>query len=226
MRGKTITAFIFDMDGTIADTTYIDFLAWQKIFEELKVTFPYEDYIRLLGAKSSDIIRLYRDLPEEELEKALDKKLLIFSALSEDFGLCTVPFAKSFLQKAREADLLTGLATGSRPEKCHMILDRLHLRSFFDRIVTAEDIKNSKPDPEIFLKCAEAMGVEPANCLVFEDAENGVKAAKNAGMRCVAISTTTNTGRLKEADLIIDSYRSLDPHELCSILTGGKTSAF
>jgi beta-phosphoglucomutase-like phosphatase (HAD superfamily) len=89
---------------------------------------------------------------------------------------------------------------------------------YFDVVITAEDVKKGKPDPEVFTTAAQRLSVKPSECIVFEDAVNGVKAAKNAQMKCIALHSERTDGLLSEADIIIESYEGLDFAELCSRL--------
>ena len=88
------------------------------------------------------------------------------------------------------------------------------MKNYFDALVTGDEVSKGKPDAEIFLKATEKLRVLPAECVVVEDAENGVIAAKNANMICIAITTTTGRKNLKAADIIIDSFENLDVHEV------------
>jgi len=159
-------AVIFDMDGTLIDSTEADFLAWQKLFSFYKKPFIFQDYISLMGIKSAEVVNEFLPVKnEEELQTALAKKV-------------------GWL-------------------------------SYFDAIITAEDVTNGKPSPDIFIRAAEMLSVLPEDCLVFEDAANGVKAAKNASIKCVALASVQTPDLLYEADLIIPGFKDLDFPDLC-----------
>lgn len=101
------------------------------------------------------------------------------------------------------------LATGATNEKVSIIQMHIPLRQYFSIIVDGGDVTKGKPNPKIFLKTAEKLRVKPQTCLVFEDTLNGIKAAHNAGMKCIAITTTHTREELKEADRVIDSFDEL-----------------
>ena len=102
------------------------------------------------------------------------------------------------------------LATGASREKLEFILKKFQIKQFFDAIITADDVENGKPDPEVFLKAAQKLGVDPENCIVMEDASNGAEAAKAAGMACIAITSTRGKNQLQKADLVVNSYQELN----------------
>ena len=102
-----------------------------------------------------------------------------------------------------------GIATGSRPNYVNYILDGLDLRQHARSVVTADDIQKSKPDPEIYLQTAHALGVEPKDCVVFEDTISGIMAARAAGMYVIAIASTHTRDELTLADEVIDSFNKI-----------------
>jgi len=133
-----------------------------------------------------------------------------FSEIVTEKGIQVVPYAIKFLKQLKAENLKIALATSSRQEKMNFVLQLTNLTSYFDIIVTGDLVQKSKPAPDIFLKAAEKLQLKPEDCLVVEDAANGVKAAKNAGMKCVAITTTHTEDLLQQADLVINSYEDLD----------------
>jgi beta-phosphoglucomutase family hydrolase len=205
-----IEAFIFDMDGTLIDSTQMDYEAWQRAMREYDAEFPYEDYIAKLGAKSSEIARQYLDISDEEIDALISRREAYFKQIVDEKGLSLLPGAEQFLQQVRNAHLKTALATGANAQKLEFILNKLPLRQYFDAFVTADDVSQGKPEPEVFLQAAAKLGVEPANCVVMEDATNGLQAAKNGGMRCIALTTTRGADQLQGADLIVSSYAEID----------------
>jgi len=205
-----IRAFIFDMDGTVIDSTGLDYEAWQKAMREYDAELPYEDYIAKLGAKGSEIAKDYLDVSDEEIEQLVSRREEYFKQLVNERGLRLLPHVEQTLQELRNYHLKTALATGANQEKLEFIFDKLPIRQYFDVFVTADDVTQGKPDPEVFLLAAQKLGVEPANCVVMEDATNGLEAAKRGGMRCIALTTTRGADQLQGADLIINSYQELD----------------
>jgi beta-phosphoglucomutase family hydrolase len=209
-------AVIFDMDGTLVDSTKSDFLAWQKLFSHYNKQLTFQDYVPLLGIKSSQVVKDFLPVKnDEEIEFALTKKLVFFHEIISENGIYPVPFADVFLKQIKQFNIPVALATSSRRAKMEMVMEKLNLLIYFDAVVTGGDVKNGKPSPEIFLKAAERLGVTCQDCIVFEDAANGVKAAKNASMKCVALAGNERVDLLQEADLVIDTFQNLSFQNVC-----------
>ena len=199
-----IKACIFDLDGVIVDTAHYHFLAWQRLAKELGVEFTEEDNERLKGVsrmRSMEIIMELGDitLSPHEKEKLANKKNTWFVDYVERMVPEEIfPGVKLLIVKLREKGIKVGLASSSKNAKT--VLQLLRIQNEFDAIVDGTMITHSKPDPEIFLLAAKKLGVDPKDCLVFEDAEAGVEAAVAAGMRCVGIGIYD---QLHKADKIL-----------------------
>lgn len=218
-ENTSIEAVIFDMDGTLIDSIHSDFLAWQKLFSDYNRKLTFQDYIPLLGIRSISVAEEFLPLKDkDDLKEALAKKLIYFREIVEEKGISVIPYADEFIKQLKELKIPLALATSSRHAKMKMVMQRVGLLSYFDVIVAGEDVTNGKPAPEIFLKAALMLNVRPENCLVFEDAMNGIKAAKNASMKCVALASEVTADLLSEADLVIDSFKDLRFEELCQRL--------
>lgn len=200
-------AFLFDFDGVIADTEfyYTDFWAEQgrKYFPEVE---GFE--INIKGRSLKTIFaECFSDMPEaqEEIKQALieQEKQMVYRY---------VEGAQEFL-RACKGKVLTALVTSSSESKMRNVYQAMPLmRTAFDEIVTAADVQKSKPSPECYLLAAERLGVEPKECVVFEDSMAGVEAAKAAGMQLVALSTTLPREELLPlADRVIDNFLSVCP---------------
>ena len=209
---------IFDMDGTLIETTEADYLAWKKVFADYRKELAFEDYFPLIGMKSAVVVQTRLGLGEDETKKALSQKMEYFSEIVNAHGIQVVPHAIKFLKQLKEEHLKIALATSSRHEKMKLVLQLTNLIPYFEVIVTGDLVKKSKPAPDIFLKAAEKLNLQPFECFVIEDAANGVKAAKNAGMKCVAITTTHTEDLLQHADMVIDSYEDLDLQKIYAVL--------
>jgi beta-phosphoglucomutase family hydrolase len=209
-------AVIFDMDGTLVDSTSADFLAWQKLFSQYNKELTFSDYIPLLGIKSAQVVKDFLPVKnDEEVQFALTKKLVFFHEIISENGIYPVPFADVFLKRMKQYNIPVALATSSRRAKVEMVMEKLNLLICFDAVVTGGEVKNGKPAPDIFFKAAEKLSVSPEDCIVFEDAANGVRAAKSAGMKCVALASNQTVDTLREADLIIDTFENLTFPNVC-----------
>jgi beta-phosphoglucomutase family hydrolase len=207
----SMAAVIFDMDGTLIDSTEADYLAWKRTFADYGIELTYPDYFPLLGKRSSDVATSVLHLNEEKAAEALQKKADYFTEIITQNGINTIPHALDFVAAVRARKLKIALATSSRKSKMKLVLERTGLLPFFDVLVSGDEVINGKPAPDIFLMAAERLGVEPAGCLVVEDAVNGVLAAKRAGMQCLAITTTHAADQLHDADMVVDSFANLVP---------------
>jgi beta-phosphoglucomutase len=199
-------AVIFDLDGVITDTAHYHYLAWKRLAESQGVHFDHAFNENLKGIDrmgSLDLIlagakRSYT--PEEKLALADEKNIhyqeLIATMSSSDL----LPGAVAALDKVRASGLRIGLASVSK--NAFTVLGRLGITDKFDYVVDAATIARGKPDPEIFLKAARELGVEPADCLGVEDAVAGVASIKSAGMFALGIG---HPFVLTQADVVITS---------------------
>ncbi len=213
------------MDGTLIASTEADFLAWKRTFADNGKELTYESYFPLLGIKSADVIRKELKLKGDQVDKALADKLFYFKEIVETKGIDPIPYAEELLKTARKHTVKTALATSSRRMKMQMVMEKLNFLQYFDEIVTGEEVHNSKPAPDIFIKAAEKLKIAPEECIVIEDAASGVTAAKSAGMKCIAITTTHAKEQLQHADLVIDTFKEINFQHICDIIHGKKSVA-
>lgn len=207
---NTIKAAIFDLDGVIVDTAKYHYLAWKRLAGELGFKFTESDNERLKGVsrmRSLEILLEVGGLIVDEnkrAELAQKKNEWYVEYISKMDESEILPGAKAYLEKMRKDGIRTAL--GSASKNAIMILDKLSITNLFDQIVDGNKISKAKPDPEVFLKAAELLGEKPENCVVFEDAEAGVQAAKSAGMMCVGIGKKEV---LKMADNVVGGLNEL-----------------
>jgi len=201
-----IKAVIFDLDGVIVDTAHYHFLAWKRLASELGIDLTKEDNEKLKGVSRMHSLEIILglgggsiELTPYEKEKLANKKNAWFVDYLERMVPEEIfPGVKVLLQKLRERGIKVGLASSSK--NATTVLQLLHIQNEFDIVVDGNMVINSKPDPEIFLLAAEKLGIAPANCVVFEDAQAGVEAALAAGMKCVGVGHADQLGK---ADRII-----------------------
>lgn len=201
-------AVIFDLDGVITDTAHYHYLAWQDLADSLGVPFDRRTNEALKGIDRMGSLELIlasaarNYSAEEKLVLAESKnrqyQQLIAGMTAEDL----LPGAVEALALVRAAGLKIGLASVSK--NAFEVLYRLGIRSCFDYVVDASLIERGKPDPEIFLKAASELGVDPADCLGVEDAAAGVAAIKAAGMRALGVG---DPDVLSQADTVISNLQ-------------------
>ncbi|WP_142533431.1 beta-phosphoglucomutase [Saccharicrinis carchari] len=213
-----IKACIFDLDGVIVDTAKFHYIAWKELADEMGFEFTVEDNERLKGVSrmtSLDIL-----LSIGKVNKSEDEKLALATRKNENYLTYILkmgpeeilPGTKAFLDTLKEEGVR--IALGSASKNAMTILERLKLTNYFEAIIDGTKVSKAKPDPEVFLKAAEALGVQPDNCVVFEDAEAGVEAALSGGMKCVGIGKADVLGK---AHLIIDGLHQMNMQKLYAL---------
>lgn len=211
-------ACIFDLDGVLVDTAKYHFIAWQRLASNLGVDFTEHDNEQLKGLSrdaSLDYIlikgKITASISEREIWKEQKNNwyLELVTNMPEDEVL---PNCKELLQDLKKNNIKVGLGSASKNAK--LILDRVNITHFFDTIIDGTVTSKSKPDPEVFLLGAKALSVKPSECIVFEDALNGVKAAKLGGFPTIGIG---DANVLTEADLVKPSLLGLNYEELKKI---------
>ncbi len=186
-----VRALLFDLDGVLTDTARAHFTAWKGLADELDVPFDEADNEALKGVDRRGSLRLIlarstRTFGEDEQEALAARKDARYRALVADLTPDDLlPGARGALERAREAGLPMALASASR--NAPALLDRLGIARFFDAVVDPATLARGKPDPEIFLRAAAELGVEPAACLGVEDSRAGVEAIKAAGMAALGV---------------------------------------
>ncbi len=220
-----ICGLIFDLDGVIVDTAKYHFLAWKELANTMGLRFTKKDNERLKGVsrvRSLEIILEINGVTLPETQKQAyctqknDRYLEYIRQLREDEIL---PGAKEFLLNARLAGFR--IALGSASKNTALILEKLNITALFDAVIDGTKVTRAKPDPEVFVRGAEEIGIPPAQCAVFEDAEAGVDAAHNAGMLAVGIGSRK---RLPMADLNIPGLLGVTPEALIAKLTKRRAS--
>jgi beta-phosphoglucomutase len=220
-----LKALIFDLDGVLTDTAELHYLAWKRLSDESGLNFNREQNEALKGVGRLDSFEIilknngksdvYTQTQKEECAARKNEyyKELIKTLTKDD----VLPGISELLAEARKMGLKTAVASVSRnaPE----VLERLGLTKYFDTVADAAKVKNSKPDPEIFLTCAEQLGVSPENCIGIEDSQAGIEGILSAGMYAVGINVTV-TGRTPDLclysteelnlDALIKSFKSKD----------------
>lgn len=211
-------ACIFDLDGVLVDTAKYHFVAWKRLANDLGVDFTEHDNENLKGLSrdaSLDYILLKGGIIATSSEREVWKErknnwyLELVSQMPEDEVL---PNCKELLKSLK--DNKVKIALGSASKNAKLILDRVNITSYFDAIIDGTKTSKSKPDPEVFLLGANAMNCSPSECIVFEDAISGVKAAKTGGFYTIGIGEPSV---LTEADVVYPNLNELNYETLLKI---------
>ena len=202
------SALIFDMDGTLVHNMPIHNQAWHDTLAEAGVHIDMDEFNRsTTGKKAAEILRAHLGAQLSDTEVAYwgERKEALYR---ERFACCREPLPGllHLLEQAHTLGIPMAVASAASPDNIPFILDELDLRRYFKAVVGGHDVKHGKPYPEIFLKSAQILGVEPACCLVFEDALGGIEAARRAGMDAVMICTTIDAQEVAG-----------QPHVLCAV---------
>lgn len=198
---------IFDLDGVIVDTAKYHYLAWKQIADELGFEFTPRDNERLKGVSrmaSLDILLSIGGVHADDAERerlAARKNGIYVDYIMRMTPDEVLPGVVEFLTGLRHAGIRTAL--GSASKNAQTILRQTGIAPLFDAIADGNNVTKAKPDPEVFLKGAELLGLPPTDCIVFEDAVAGVEAAHRAGMKCVGVG---DPDILSAADFHIDGF--------------------
>lgn len=214
-----LLAVIFDLDGTVLDNEDEYGIAFKEVLSKLgKETdseFPHtqgigmeENWRRLVPKYKIKTKKSIEELSKETQEAYL--KMLSRVTLKEG--------VRGFIKDIKDSGTFVALATSNTWPTVEKVFEALSLEGIFDVMTTGEEVKSKKPDPEIFLLTAQKLGVDPKNCLVIEDTEAGIRAAKDAGMNVMAIARDSKHAKLlRKARRVIYDYGELSPDVLTSI---------
>ncbi|MBF9252827.1 HAD family phosphatase [Pontibacter sp. 172403-2] len=206
------TAFLFDLNGTLIDDMHYHAKAWHQILtNDLGADLTWEEVKKEMYGKNREVLaRIFGEdhFSDEEAHKlSVEKEKYYQQAYKPHLKL--INGLQDFLKQAAAHHVKMAIASAAISDNIDFIVDNLNIRHYFDAFVSADDVETSKPDPETFLKAAEKLQTNPADCIVFEDAPKGVEAAQHAGMQCIVITTAHPKEDFKQYDNVlafIDDY--------------------
>ncbi len=207
-------AVIFDMDGVIIDSEPLYLKVNREVFRELGIPFTEEEYNSYVGLSNREMWESIID--KHRLNRAIDDLMSLQQQkdreiLNSGEGK-TVPHVKELLNELREEGVPMAVASSSAMTIIEMILNQFSFRPYFQVLVSGEEMKRSKPAPDIFLHTAGLLNVAPSECVVIEDSANGVRAAVDADMKCVGFDNPNSPGQdLSTAHLQVSALRQLNP---------------
>lgn len=222
-----IEGVIFDMDGVIMDSEPIHYKVEKAILGNFNEPFELQDHARFVGQTTRD---LWKTLCEER-------------NLSQSFEVLALLDNADYMEELKSGeiapidgvvDLIKGLQSQEVPmvvassairQNIEVVIDRLDIKQFFEGYVSGQDVEKTKPNPDIFLKAADLIKVEPAKCLVIEDAKHGVEAAKAAGMFCIGYKNLNSGNQdLSRADMVVDHLSDINLDKVNSLLKNKNTN--
>ena len=210
-KNNMIKASIFDLDGVLVDTAKYHLLAWKRLTDQLGIDFTEKDNERLKGVSRSDSLEIILNLGGLKNDVALKAE---YTNLKNSWYLDYIdkmtpdeilPGSLEFINELKGAGIKTALGSASR--NTFLILKKVGMEKLFDAVADGNIVKKAKPDPEVFLVAARMMNIEPMQCIVFEDAVAGVRAALNAGMLCVGVGSPEV---LTEAHAVISGLNEMN----------------
>jgi beta-phosphoglucomutase len=204
-------AVIFDLDGTLLDNNSFHLKSWLEYLKNIGRNISEEEYnANINGRTNKDVIEYIfnRQLKDDEVLKHSLEKEAVYRKIYQPH-ITPVTGLMEFLEILKNKDIPMAIATSGIQPNIDFMFDNIPIRQYFKAVVNSSHITKGKPDPEIYLKAALLLNVDPKNCLVFEDAVVGINAAKAAGMKVIAVATTQPKEELQEADLIINDFTFL-----------------
>ena len=200
-------AVLWDLDGTLVDSADYHWRSWRETMAAENIQLTYEQFLRSFGQKNDRILRgwLGDDTPADHIQRIGDAKEAEYRRLALEEGLAALPGAAEWVARLHGDGWRQAIASSAPRANVDVMLGVLGLERYFDAIVSAEDVTAGKPDPQVFLKAADRLGVAPALCIVVEDATAGIDAARRAGMRTIGVSRTERL----DADVFVKSLADL-----------------
>ena len=207
-------AIIFDMDGVLVDSEPFHVEIEKRMFKKMGLNITDEEHAGYMGIATdvmwAQIIKkrnLQWDV-NEMTQLTINESKPFFNSLEKIEPMTGI---KDLLNKITEWKIPIAVASSSDPETIRIILQKSGLEKYFSHAISSLEVGKSKPEPDVFIHAAKLLGAKPENCLVIEDSKNGIKAAKAAGMYCVAYSGLAAENQdQSQADLVIDDYSSLE----------------
>jgi beta-phosphoglucomutase len=210
---------IFDLDGVLVDTGPFHKQSWYELAAKEDFNMSDELFYNTFGMQNYKIIPMLakRQLPAEEINRLSEWKEHRYRELIAD-KLELSEGARALLENLKRINFLLAIGTSAPRANLDCVLERLGLHNYFDAEVTGEDVSNSKPEPDTFLKAAEKLQLPTRRCVVIEDSVQGIQAGKAACMAVIAITTTRKRHELKQADLIVDRLTELKADDFLNLL--------
>jgi beta-phosphoglucomutase len=206
-------AFLFDLNGTMIDDMHYHWDVWFDVITKQLGANLTKDEVRghMYGTNYEVLTRIFGEgkFTNEEFNKISHAKEVRYQEIYKPH-LDLLPGLLDFLTTVKEKEIKMAIGSAAPPFNINFVLDNLNIRHYFQEVLSGDDVTESKPNPEVYLKAAKLLGVEPSSCIVFEDAPKGVEAASNAGMNAVVITTMHSEEEFKSYDnilLYVEDYK-------------------
>jgi beta-phosphoglucomutase family hydrolase len=217
---KAAWAAIFDMDGTLIDNTPFHFISWQALFRKYNKgeLSRHTYYTEISGVPIMETLkRIFGAGYDDAFLQGLLREKEEFYRKEYAPHLVAIKGLENFLSELKNDGVKIAMATSATEEDVDFVLNKIPIRGDFDIIVNSTMVTRPKPDPQIFLKAAELLNVQPERCIVFEDSLAGIRAANAAGIKVVGITTGHPASELRRVDMVINDYTKLTPADLAAL---------
>lgn len=213
-----INGVLWDLDGVLFDTGEFHFEAWSQILQEYHIPFSQEIFVSIFGMKNDEAIPslVKKPMIAEEIKEIGERKEERFRQLIHS-RLQLLPGVRKWLDCYRAWGLRQAVASSAPQANIDVMLEEAGIRTYFSGVVASEGLPG-KPDPAIFLRAASVIGIPAGECLVIEDSVAGVEAAKRAGMKSIAVTTTNPASLLAKADMILARLSDLTENQAVRLL--------
>jgi HAD superfamily hydrolase (TIGR01509 family) len=208
------------MDGVICDTNPYHSLAWKAFLGKFGISATEEEFIaHMYGKSNSYILKFFfkREIIGAEFQRMEFQKEALFREIYEPY-VAPIDGLLEWIEELKSNEIKTGIATSAPIENLDLILSKLPLRDKMQSLLASHDVNHHKPHPEVYLKSAQNLGIEPAQCIVFEDSYSGVSAGKAAGAKVVGVLSTYQASELPPCDAYIADYKDINFDKITKLL--------
>ena len=212
-------AVLWDMDGTLIDSEELHWISWRDTMAKEGIAITHEQFLSSFGQRNDSIIPRWLGAAStpERIERIENAKEELYRYLIRKNGISPLPGVISWLHRLHEQGWLQAIASSAPRPNVEVVLEGLGAAHCFQAIVSAEDVRRGKPDPDVYLTAASRVGVSPDRCVVVEDAAAGIEGARRAGMRSIGVSYN---GKHLAADVVVQSLDLLDSDAFETLLQG------
>ena len=210
-------AVLWDMDGTLVDSEEFHWISWQRALAKEGIVITPEQFLSTFGTRNDSILHqwLGAAATQERMERIANAKEELYRDLIRREGISPLPGVAHWVRHLHQEGWLQAVASAAPRENIVAVLEALSATHVFQGIVSAEDVRQGKPDPEVYLAAAARVGVSPERCIVVEDAVAGVEGARRAGMRSIGVN---HEGVHLPADIVVPSLEFLDSNAFDKLL--------
>lgn len=215
-------AVLWDMDGTLVDSEDLHWLSWRQTMADEGIVITHDQFLSSFGQRNDSIIPAWlgAGATPERIRKTETAKETLFRRLVRDKGILPLPGVVGWVHRLNERGWLQAIASSAPRANVVAVLDAMENAGDFQVIVSAEDVRRGKPDPEVYLLAASLLGVPPNRCIIVEDAVAGLEAARRAGMRSIGVSRSNPH---LAADIFVESLDQLEPDAFETLLQPNPT---